>query len=88
MDGADQQALTCGVIERLALDMDDLWHAQLAAGGTPNQAQFLLYCLFQRGLNSWARDAVSVAINEMNADLGFPLRAPYSFDLDITPAGP
>jgi hypothetical protein len=88
VDSSDQQALTCGVIERLELDVSDLWHAQLAAGGTPNQAQFLSYCLFQCGLDSWARDAVSLAINEMNAGQGLLLRVPYSFDLDTTPTSP
>lgn len=80
MDGADQQALTCGVIERLGLDVEDLWLAQLTAGGTPSRSRFLAYCRSQGDLDCLARDAVSLAVNEMSAGNGSRLVAPYSFD--------
>lgn len=87
MNGLDQQALTLAVIEFMDLNSNEVWVAQLATGGNVGWLRFCAFMRFECTLCQQDRDAVSHAANELVADLGCSLRAPYSTDEENGPDG-
>ncbi|HJV97704.1 MAG TPA: hypothetical protein VJ617_01200 [Arthrobacter sp.] len=79
MDSADQQAITCGVIQELGLEFGALWLAHMALGGDASEEQLVNYCRGTGYLPAHNRDAVSQAVNEWDSGQAVVLRAPYSF---------
>ncbi|MDR6436689.1 hypothetical protein J2790_001810 [Paenarthrobacter nicotinovorans] len=87
MNDRYQQALTLSVIEFLDLSLNEVWVAQLATGGNAGWLRFCAYLRFECTLCQQDRDAISHAVNELVADLGCTLRAPYSMDKETGPDG-
>jgi hypothetical protein len=82
---AARQALLAAALEQAGWTLDQLWVNYLALGGTAGIFELEAHLADLNLLPSSEHNPLACALNERLADLGNPLRVPYTlhFDADV-----
>ena len=81
-ESATRSALLAAALEQADWTLDQLWVNYLAVGGTAGIFELEAHLADLNALPSIQHDPLACALNERLADLGNPLRVPFTSHLD------